>query len=116
MLAERYSRMKSLKRNPLRIIWRALDWLDDIEVAVITFGAAVLAVVLLVVGPLFLTHRFVLAHHYAAAFFVGLLWISCAAGCIRDYRRRSFSWVSGGLIVIWTATALLLILILGISL
>jgi hypothetical protein len=115
MLAERYSRMKSLKRNPFRIIWRTLDWLDDIEAAVITFGAAALAVVLLVVGPLFLIHRFVLAQHYAAAFFVSLLWISCTAGCMRDYRRRSFSWVSGSLIVIW-AVILLLILILGLSL
>ncbi len=42
---------------------KIFDWLDGIEVAV----AAIVAALLLVFGPLFITYRFVLAHRQAPA-------------------------------------------------
>jgi hypothetical protein len=41
---------------------KIFDWLDGIEVAIV----ALVAAVLLVLGPLFITYRFVLAHYHGA--------------------------------------------------
>ena len=87
---------------------QVFDWLDGIEVAVCAFIAALL----LVIGPLFVLARFILRHHYLPAAMVGLLWCGCVVACIRDLRRRSMSWVTGGLLVAWVV----LTLVVGLSL
>ena len=71
-------------------------------------GGALLAAVvaLLVAGPIYLAVRFIAAHHYLPALGLSLLWCGCIAACIRDLRRKSFSWLTGGLAAIWFVTTL----------
>jgi hypothetical protein len=83
---------------------KIFDWLDGIEVAVV----AILAALLLVLGPLFITYRFALSHRYPAALLTGALWLCCLVACIRDFRRHRLSWVSGGALVLWLVTTLML--------
>lgn len=83
---------------------KILDWLDGFEVTVV----AIVAALLLVLGPLFITYRFALAHRNSAAWLTGALWILSVAVCVRDFRRRRFSWVSGGVVAIWLVTILML--------
>ena len=87
---------------------KIFDWLDGIEVAV----AAIVAALLLVFGPLFITYRFVLAHRQAPALLTGALWLCCVAACVRDFRRQRLSWVSGGVIALWLVTTIVLGLIM----
>ncbi len=89
-------------------IRQVLDWLDGIEIAV----CAVIATLLLVVGPLFMIAQFLLRHRYFPAAMVGLLWCGCVVMCIRHFRRRSLSWVTAGLLVVWVV----LILVVGLRL
>ena len=86
---------------------KLFDWLDGIEVMVV----AMVAALLLVVGPLFITYRFVLAHRHGAALLTGALWICCVAICVRDFRRHRLTWFSGGLIALWLVTTLVVGLI-----
>lgn len=85
---------------------RIVDWLTLIEFTVV----AIVAALLLVLGPLFITYRFALVDHHAAALLTGVLWLCCVAACVRDFRRQRLSWVSGGALAIWFVT----ILVLGI--
>lgn len=78
-------------------------WLDGIEVTIV----AVVAALLLVLGPLFITYRFVLAHRHEAAVLTGALWLCCIVACIRDLRRQRLSWVSGGVLSLWLVTTLI---------
>ena len=87
---------------------QVFDWLDGIEVTVCAFIAALL----LVIGPLFVLAQFILRHHYLPAAMLGLLWCGCVVACICDLRRRSISWVTGGLLVAWVV----LTLVVGMSL
>lgn len=79
-----------------------LDWLDGIEVMVV----AIVAALLLVIGPLFITYRLVLAHRHEAALLTGALWICCVAVCVRDFRRQRLTWLSGGILALWLVTTL----------
>jgi hypothetical protein len=88
---------------------KIFDWLDGIEVTVV----ATVAALLLVLGPLFITYRFALAHRHGAAFLCGALWICCVAACVRDFRRQRLSWVSGGVLALWLVTTLVLGLIMA---
>lgn len=83
---------------------KLFDWLDGIEVTVV----AIVAALLLVLGPLFITYRFVLVHRNAAALLTGTLWLCCVAACVRDFRRHQLSWVSGGVLGLWVVTTLIL--------
>ena len=83
---------------------KLFDWLDNVEVAVI----AIIAAVLLILGPLFITYRFALAHRHAAALLTGALWVCCVAACVRDFRRQRLSWVSGAVLILWLVTTLVL--------
>jgi hypothetical protein len=83
---------------------KIFDWLDGIEVTVV----AIVAALLLVLGPLFITYRFALAHRYGAAWLTGALWICCVVACVRDFRRQRLSWVSCGILALWLATTLVL--------
>ena len=86
---------------------KIFDWLDGIEVTVV----AIVAALLLVLGPLCITYRFALVHRHGAALLTGALWICCVSTCVRDFRRRRLSWVSGGLLALWPVTTLVLGLI-----
>jgi hypothetical protein len=83
---------------------KVFDWLDGIEVTIV----AIFAAVLLVLGPLFITYRFALAHRHIAALLTGALWICSVAACVRDFRRRQLSWISGGVLAVWLITTLVL--------
>lgn len=83
---------------------KLFNWLDGIEVTIV----AILAAVLLVLGPLFIAYRFALAHRHIAALLTGALWICCVSACVRDFRRQRLSWVSGGVIALWLITTLVL--------
>ena len=85
-------------------ISRFFDRLDGLEVAVF----ALLAGVLLIVSPLWLTWRYAHTQRYGAAFFCFLLWASGVAACVRDLRQSRFSWVSGALLVLWFGLTLTL--------
>ena len=86
----------------MKRLWELFDWLDGIELVV----CGVVAAVLLVAGPIYLAVRFIAAHHYLPALGLSLLWCGCIAACIRDLRRKSFSWLTGGLAAIWFVTTL----------
>jgi len=85
-------------------LMKIFDWLDGIEVTVV----AIVAALLLVFGPLFITYRFALVHRQAAALITGALWICCVAACLRDFRRQRLSWVSGGVLALWLMTTVVL--------
>jgi hypothetical protein len=83
---------------------KILDWLDGFEVTVV----AIVAALLLVLGPLFITYRFALAHRNSVAWLTGVLWILSVVICVRDFRRRRLSWVSGAVLALWLVTILVL--------
>jgi hypothetical protein len=83
---------------------KILDWLDSIEVTIV----AILAAIMLVLGPLFITYRFALAQRYGAALLTGALWIISVAACVRDFRRQRISWISGGVLALWLVTTVVL--------
>jgi len=86
----------------MKRLWELFDWLNGIEFAV----CGVVAATLLIGGPAYLIVRFVAAQHYLPAMGFGLLWCACLIACIRDLRRRRFTWLTGGLVVLWFATTL----------
>ncbi len=83
---------------------KIFDWLDGIEIRVIGIAAAIF----LVLGPVYITYRFVLIHRHGMALITGALWVCCVAACVRDFRRQRLSWISGGVLAIWLATTLIL--------
>jgi hypothetical protein len=83
---------------------KIFHWLEGIEVAVV----GIVAALLLVFAPLFITYRFALAHRSASALLTGALWLCCVAACVRDFRRQRLSWVSGGVLALWLVTTLVL--------
>jgi len=86
----------------LKRLSRVFDWLDGIELA----AYAIVASLLLVVGPVYLVVRFIVAHRYSPGIALALLWCGCVAICIRDVRQRRFSWVTGCLVALWLITML----------
>ena len=71
--------------------------------------AAILAAALLIAAPLVASFFFFRAHHYVAGTLSGSLWILTAIACIRDFRRRHFSWVSLSLGIFWLITTLIIV-------
>ena len=88
---------------------KIFDWLDNIEVTIV----AIIAALLLLVGPIFIVYRFALANRNGAAVLTGVLWLCCVAACIRDFRRQRLSWISGGVLVVWIVTTVVLGFIIG---
>jgi predicted tellurium resistance membrane protein TerC len=88
----------------MKRLGQLLDGLDAIELFV--FGG--MAAVMLIGGPLWLVADFVAKQRYLAAGVLGLLWIICIAVGVRDFRRKRFSWLTGGLFVGWFIATLLL--------
>ena len=85
-------------------IARAVEWIDAAEFAF----PAIIAALLLVIGPLLASWYFLRTQHYTAAVVSGGLWILAAVGGIRDWRRRHFGWVSVTFGVVWFITTLIL--------
>ena len=83
---------------------KILKWLDNIEVAVVAIASGLL----LLIGPLLITYRFGLVHRYEARVLIGALWLCSVLICIRDFRRKRLSWVSGGVLALWAVTTLVL--------
>jgi hypothetical protein len=83
-------------------IARVFGWIDAAEFAILS----ILAAVLLIAAPLVASFFFFRSYHYVAATLSGSLWILTAIACIRDFRRRHFSWVSITLGVLWLVTTL----------
>jgi hypothetical protein len=77
-----------------------------------TFLFAVITALLLISGPLFIACYFASAHRYGAAFLTGALWLLGTAVCIRDYRRKKLSWVSGGILAIGFVLVLVMALVI----
>src|SRR5438552_6129382 len=85
-------------------IARVFGWMDTVEFAI----PAVLAALVLVVGPLLVALYFIRTQHLIAAAVSFSLWLLAAVLCIRDLRRRHFNWVSITLGVVWFATTLII--------
>ena len=85
-------------------VGRVFGWMDAVEFAV----PAILAALVLLVGPLLAALYLFRTHHLLAAIVSFGLWISAAIACIRDLRRRHFGWVSVTLGVAWLVTTLIL--------
>jgi len=85
-------------------IGRAFEWMDALEFAI----PAILAALLLVIGPILASWYFLRTQHYTTAVVSGCLWILAAVGGIRDWRRRHFGWVSVTFGVVWFVTTLIL--------
>jgi hypothetical protein len=75
---------------------KKIDLFPNAEVAI----AVVITALLLIFGPLFITYHLASVHRYGAASLTGALWLLGIAVCIRDYRRKKLSWVSGGIFAI----------------
>ena len=71
-------------------IARAFEWMDALEFVI----PAILAALLLVLGPLLLFLYFLRTQHQTAAVVSCGLWLLAVVGGIRDRRRRHFGWVS----------------------
>jgi hypothetical protein len=80
-------------------------WVDTLEFIV----PAVLAVLLLIGGPLLAIFFFLHNDHLFAAAMSAGLWILACLACVRDFRRARFSWASGSLIALW----LILTIVIG---
>lgn len=71
--------------------------MDAVEFAV----PAIVAALVLVIGPLLAVLYFVCSRHWLAAGLCGGLWVLGAFSCIRDFRRRHLGWGSVTLGIIW---------------
>jgi hypothetical protein len=78
--------------------------MDAVEFAI----PAILAALLLVIGPLLATFYLLRTQQYTAAVVSSGLWILAAVACIRDLRRRHFGWVSVTLGLVWFVSTLIL--------
>jgi len=82
----------------------AFEWMDALEFVI----PAILAALLLVIGPIVASCYFLRIHHYTAAVVSCGFWILAAVGGIRDWRRRHLGWVSVIFGVVWFVTTLIL--------
>src|SRR5690349_11393287 len=89
-------------------IARAFEWIDAVEFII----PAILAALLLVLGPVLVVLYFLRTQHHTAAVVSSVLYISAALGGIRDLWRRHFGWVSVTFGIVW----FILTLMLGIPL
>jgi len=97
------------KPRLLDCVGRLFVWLLNIdEIHIVAF----LVAALVIVGPAILIVRFLAHERYVAGISIGLLWCSCMTTCVRDYRRRRLTWVSGSIIVFWFFTTIVICAIL----
>ncbi len=89
-------------RGFLDKIGRLFGWMDAVEFAI----PAILAALVLIVGPLLVALYFIRTQHFVAAAISFSLWILAAIACVRDFRRGHFSWVGVALGVVWFITTL----------
>jgi hypothetical protein len=78
--------------------------LDALEFTIVAIPAGLI----LLFGPLFAAFHFFCTQRPLAAAFVFGLWVLCAVGCVRDFRRDRFSWLSGSLALLWLIATLVL--------
>jgi len=78
--------------------------MDGVEFAI----PAILAALVLVVGPLLAVFYFFRTEHLLAAGVSLGVWLLAAAACIRDWRRRHFGWVSLTLGAVWLVTTFII--------
>lgn len=90
-------------------VGRCFVWLLNIdEFHIVAF----LVAALVIVGPAILIVRFLAHERYVLGISVGFLWCSCMAICVRDYRKRRLTLVSGSLIAFWFFTTIVVCAIL----
>ena len=77
-------------------------WLDDVEFWIL----AIVAGLLLAVGPLVIAYRLVLVGSLGSALLTGAVWLTSVVACVRDFRRHRFSWISLGVLSLWLVTTL----------
>ena len=76
---------------------RGSEWMDALEFAI----PAILAAVVVVVGPIALVAHFLRAHDYGPAVASTGLWVFAVVCCLRDLRRHKFSVLTGILLASW---------------
>lgn len=86
------------------MLTRAFGWLDTIEFAI----PAILAALLVVVGPLMATVWFVRMQRYSMAVTCGGLWVAAALAFFYDLRRRRCGWGCGLAFLSWLIATLIL--------
>ena len=69
---------------------------------------AILAALLLLIGPPIACFYFLRAHHYVPALVSGGLWSLAVVAAIRDLRRRHFGLVSATLSVLWAVVTMII--------
>lgn len=89
--------MKTALRKLYDAICRLWDVLDALE----PIFYATLAGVVLAAGPLFVIYRFFIRQQLLAAGLCMFVWLGFVATCMRDARRKQFSWASRLLIGAW---------------
>jgi hypothetical protein len=82
---------------------KLFDWLDNLEIAVL----ALVAALLLLLGPWFIILRLGRAHLPGPALLTGALWLACVIVFVRDVRRTRLSWISVGVLMAWLVTTVL---------
>ena len=107
-MAELYVSRHRARANAMRgffdKIANVFGWMDAVEFAI----PAILAALVLVVGPLLAAFYLFRTQHLVAAAVSFGLWILTAGACIRDLRRRHFGWVSVTLGVVWFMATLII--------
>lgn len=91
-------------RGLLHKLGHAFEWMDAIEFTL----PAILAAALLVAGPVAAIVHFLQSSHYVAAVGAASLWILADICCIRDFRSRKFSPVTGILLAAWLIGTLII--------
>jgi hypothetical protein len=81
-----------------------LGWLDSIEV----FLFALIAGLLILVGPIVLFAHLMLAHNYFYASLIGLIWLGGFVAVRGDFQQRRVGWMSGILFGLWLIVTLLI--------
>jgi hypothetical protein len=91
----------------MRSFFKGLTWVDFLDVAIYAIPMGLL----MIAGPLLVAYKFLTTGRYLPAGVLIALWLACAATCVRDIRRRHFSWVSGGLCATWLVLTLVFALL-----
>lgn len=93
----------------MRRLWKILDGLDQVEFWVYALGA----LLVLLLGPVFLLVRLVRSELWGWAALLVLIFGTGLAIMIRDCRRRKFSRFGLGLVVLFLLAWVLLVLVLA---
>jgi len=102
--------MDSLLDKIESIVKRAFDFFDDIEI----FFFSLIAGLIAIGGPILLIIRFINECDIWKAIAVISVFCICVYYCVRDYRRKKFSWISITVVVIWLVLTIVLSLVIFI--